>query len=172
MFNEDIAAISFTATTDSFEDELSWETTKEDGTTSSPTTSGRYKFNVPTTDYFPEITLLPTESISDETLSTMSAVTYETSTSEEKYSIQNSVISTIDGSEYSTEFDDLQFTTAPTFSKDISTIPSLAATTELIALTTDVTTTSGSVTDGSLQTTYSPSRVYYLSEPRKLRIFK
>ena len=170
-FNEDISAISFAATTDSLENELSWETTREDKTTSSPTTSdSSYTLNVQTTDYYPEITLLSTESISDETMS--AAITYETSTSEGLYAAQNSVMSTIDGSEYSTEFDDLQSTTASMFSKDISTIPSLAATTELIALTTDITTTSGSVTDGPLQTTYSPSRVYYLSEPRKFRIFK
>ena len=170
-FNEDISAISFAATTDSLENELSWETTREDKTTSSPTTSdSSYTLNVQTTDYYPEITLLSTESISDETMS--AAITYETSTSEGLYAAQNSVMSTIDGSEYSTEFDDLQSTTASMFSKDISTIPSLAATTELIALTTDITTTSGSVTDGPLQTTYSPSRVYYLSEPRKLRILK
>ena len=170
-FNEDISAISFAATTDSLENELSWETTREDKTTSSPTTSdSSYTLNVQTTDYYPEITLLSTESISDETMS--AAITYETSTSEGLYPAQNSVMSTIDGSEYSTEFDNRQYTTASTSSKDISTIPSLTATTELIALTTDVTTTSGSVTDGPLQTTYSPSRVYYLSEPRKFRIFK
>ena len=166
--------ISLTATIDSLDNELSWETTREDETTSAVVTTtldNSYIFNVPTTDYYPEITLPTTESISDETLSTVSgAITYETSTHERFHTTENSLVSTIDGYEYSTEADDQQSTTAPTFSKDISTTHSFTSTTELIALTTDASTTSGSVTDRPLQTTYSPSRVYYLSEPRKLRI--
>ena len=158
---EDISTIiSLTATMDSLENELSWEATKEEETTSAPTT-----------DYYPEITLPTTKPISDETLSTVSAaITYETSTQGGFHTTPNSLVSTTDGYEYFTEADDQQSTTAPTFSKDISTMSSFTSTTELIALTTDVSTTSDSVTDRPLQTTYSPSRVYYLSEPRKLRI--
>lgn len=150
---------------------LSWETTKEDETTPAmPATNSdsSYIFNLPTTDS--EITLPTTESIPEEILSTKSAtIKYETSTNEQWYINDYTVITTINGSEYFTEVDDRP-TTASISNKDISAIPSLAATAELFALTKDVLTTSASITDEPLQTTSSLNRVYYLSEPRKLRI--